>query len=254
MDHRFLFVLANLSLTAAMAQSADPCTMTGGRTALERLLEQEMHYPAEALEAGIKGEVVVGATLEANGTLKQLTIGNSLSYECDQEALRLVRMVIWQPVVAGADCSVKEHYLSVPFDPAKYKRWAKARHKAEGDPFALPVDTSMVVRTAKDLDSQVEPSITRGMAGLPTYLAQELRYPPEAFRYSLEGTVKLEFVVEPSGSLSNMHALQDVGGGCTEEAMRLMYRIPWKPGVKHGQRVRSSIQVIIRFSLPKQAR
>jgi protein TonB len=81
-----------------------------------------------------------------------------------------------------------------------------------------------------------------------------MRYPPEAFRYSLDGTVRLEFVVEPSGTLSNLHAIEDVGGGCTDEAMRLVQKIQWLPGQKAGQRVRSILQVSIRFDLPKEAR
>ncbi len=234
------------------AQSAGPCVPQGGKPSLERLFEQELVYPPVALEAGIKGEVVITALLSEQGKVVELKVGRSLSPECDAEALRVMRMVIWKPGIAGEDCSGKEHYLAVPFDPAKYKRWLKARHKFEGDVFKLSLDTSLNVRTAKEVETQVAPEIPNGMAGLPRFLSQELRYPPEAFRYSLDGTVQLEFVVEPSGSLSNMQVVKEVGGGCNDEAMRLMYRIAWRPAVRNGMRVRSVIQVSIRFDLPKE--
>ena len=236
------------------AQTEGTCVATGGKAALDRLFEQELHYPAVANEAGIKGEVVVTVHLDPQGNVRDLAVGRPLSPECDAEALRLVRMVLWRPATSGETCSGKEHYLAVPFDPTRYRKWMKARHEQAGEVFQLATDSSMAVRSTRELDQQVSPAIPNGMQGLPAYIGREMRYPPEAFRYSLDGTVKLEFVVEPTGSLSNMHAVQDVGGGCTDEAMRLMHRIAWRPGVRDGQRVRSILQVSIRFDLPKEMR
>lgn len=243
-----------LLLRAATAQTEGTCAATGGKAALDKLFEQELHYPAVALEAGIKGEVVIATTLDPDGTTRAVAVGKSLSPECDAEALRLARMIIWKPATAGERCSGREHFLAVPFEPGRYKRWLKERVKHEGDRFAAPADTGSVVHQPKQLDSQVAPTIPNGMAGLPAYISKEMRYPNEAMRYSLEGTVKLEFVVEPTGSITNMHVLQSVGGGCTDEAMRLLYRIPWQPALKDGKRVRSVLQVPIRFDLPKQMR
>lgn len=243
-----------LMLPCVQAQTEGLCIPTGGRAAVDRMLEQELNYPVVALEAGIKGDVVVAVRLDPTGKALERKVARSLSPECDTEALRVVGLVLWKPASAGEACSAKEVHITVPFDPAKQKRWLKSRHKRDGDAYALPVDSLLDVWSAKQLDRQVSPEIPNGMAGLPAYLSRELRYPQEAYRYSLEGTVTLEFVVEASGNLSNMHALQEVGGGCVEEAMRLMHRIAWKPGVRNGHRVRSSLQVSIRFTLPKEAR
>lgn len=240
--------------TTVPAQTEGTCLVTGGKGALDQLFAQELHYPQVALEAGIKGEVVVTVHLEPNGAVRDISIGRPLSPECDAEALRLVRMVLWKPATAGETCSGKDHYLAVPFEPSRNKRWLKARHAHDHEVFKLAMDTSLAVLGAKELDTQVAPQIPNGMQGLPAYIGREMRYPPEAFRYSLDGTVRLEFVVEPTGSLSNMHALQDVGGGCTDEAIRLMHRIAWLPGVRNGRRVRSTLQVSIRFDLPKEMR
>lgn len=242
----------SIFLLPLRAQTDGTCMATGGKAALEKLFEQEIHYPAVALEAGIKGEVVVTALLAPDGTVRSLVVGKSLSPECDGEALRVARMILWRPATSGELCSGKEHHLAVPFDPGRYKRWLKERVKHEGDRFAAPADTSLTVHQPKQLEAQVSPMIPNGMMGLPAYIGKEMRYPNEAMRYSLEGTVKLEFVVEPSGCISNMLVLQSVGGGITDEAMRLLYRIPWQPALKAGMRVRSVLQVPIRFDLPKQ--
>lgn len=252
---RIPFIAATaLAATCSWAQSEGTCVATGGKPALDKLFEQELQYPPAALEAGIKGEVVVAARLSPAGDVRQLSIGRSLSPECDEEALRLVGLVKWKPATAGEACAGREFFLAVPFDPGRYKRWLKDRVKHAGAVFELPADTGSEVHSAKALDRLVEPEIPNGMAGLPAYISREMRYPAEAFRYSLDGTVRMEFIVEPSGAITNMHPLQEVGGGCTEEAMRLLYRIAWRPGARNGQRVRSVLQVSIRFDLPKQMR
>ena len=204
----------------------------GGKPALDKLFEQELLYPAVALEAGIKGEVVITNHLQPDGAVKDVAVGRSLSPECDAEALRLIRMVRWKPTTAGELCSGKDHYLAVPFDPAKYKRWNKGRHARSNAVFQLPADTANTVYQAKQLDVLVAPEIPNGMQGLPRYIADHMKYPPEAYRYSIDGTVRLEFVVEPTGTLSNMQVIEDVGGGCTDEAMRLIHRMAWLPGLQ----------------------
>ncbi len=237
-----------------MAQTDGLCVPTGGTTALERLFEQELNYPPVALEAGIKGDVVVFTRVDPGGKVIAAGIARSLSSECDAEALRVMRLVVWRPATAGEACAGRDLHTAITFDPARYKRWARSRHARQDEAFKSPADTALTIHSAKQLDQQMAPLIPGGMSGLPAFIARELRYPPEAFRRSLEGTVKLEFVVEASGSLSNMHVIEEVGGGCVDEAMRLMHRIAWKPGMKSGQRVRSQIQVSIRFSLPKERR
>lgn len=251
---RVLIAACLLLPLAALPQTDGTCVATGGKAAVDKLLEQELRYPEVALEAGIKGEVVIAARLGPEGEVRSLAVGKPLSPECDQEALRLARMIVWRPATAGERCAGREHYLAVPFDPGRYKRWRKERQPRTGERFALPADTALAVLQQKQADRFVEPSIPNGMAGLPEHISKEMRYPAEAMRYSLEGTVKLEFIVEPTGAISNMHVLESLGGGCTDEAMRLIYRIAWQPAVKDGRRVRSAVQVPIRFTLPKEGR
>lgn len=254
MERIALVLLLLLGSFSGSAQTEGVCIPTGGKDALDKLFEQELNYPAVAKEAGIKGETVITLHLAPDGAVRSMEVGRPLCPECDAEALRVVRMVRWKPATAGEACTGKDIYLSVPFEPGKDKRWQKSRHTHSGGVFDLPADTALIVLGPKQLDKQIVPGIPNGMSGLPTYIGREMRYPAEAFRYSLDGTVKLEFIVEPTGSISNMQVIEDVGGGCTDEAMRLLYRIPWSPGLKNGHRVRSVLQVSIRFDLPKRTR
>jgi len=254
MTRIILMSLLALAQSAAIAQTEGLCIPTGGFGALDRLFEQELVYPAVALEAGIKGDVVIATLVDPAGRTLSVHVARSLSPECDAEALRVMRLATWRPATAGEACAGKELHIAVPFDPVRHKRWLKGRHERKDEAYNFPEDSSLVILSARQLDAQLAPLIPNGMSGLPQHIAREMRYPPEAFRRSLEGNVRLEFVVEASGAISNMLVLEEIGGGCVDEAVRLMHRIAWKPGLKNGKRVRSSIQVNIRFSLPKERR
>lgn len=86
---------------------------------------------------------MVTTFLDPSGRTLSVVIGRSLCPECDAEALRVMHQVIWLPATPGEACSGKENYISVPFDPGKYKRWVKGRHERTGKVFDLPVDTSL---------------------------------------------------------------------------------------------------------------
>ncbi len=241
--------------TLAIAQQRQEHSLPyGGMASVQFLFEQELIFPEEALSAKVKGETVVAVGVRADGTVTGIQVLRPLHPACDAEALRLISLVRWKPSTAVEDRGGAEHYLAVPFDPAKYKRWLKNRPERDSPIFELPAQLGLEVFTPRQLDSQVIPLVPGGLNGLAQHMASNMRYPEEAYRRSIEGDVKLEFTVEVSGAVSNLHALEELGGGCVAEAMRLVQRTPWLPGTKDGERVRSTAQVSIRFKLPQQGR
>lgn len=237
-----------------MAQRMEATQPKGGLAAFQHLIEQELEYPRSALEVGIKGDVTVVVGVNNDGTVQGMQVWREVCPECDAEALRLVRLIDWQPSTASAERGSADHYLVVPFDPGKYKRWLKTRPERSSPVFDLPASDSLGIYPPRGLDTQVVPLVPKGNAGLGQFLSDHMRYPEEAYRRSIEGTVKAQFVVEPSGSVSNLVIVEELGGGCTAEAIRLIYKTPWAPGTKGGERVRSTTEVSIRFTLPQQRR
>jgi len=251
---RSLITFSALLVAIPLFSQGTKAQPVGGQGAIDLLLEQDLHYPVAALEAGVKGDVIVMVHVLSDGSVTDLLVHRSLSPECDAEALRLMRLVRWQGSTADDERGTADHYLTVDFDPGKYRRWLKSRPKRDAEVFSLPASDTLVVFAPKQLYAQAAPIITGGISGLAKHMGANMRYPPEAYRYSIEGVVKLDFVVEASGAVSNMRAIEELGGGCTAEAMRLLSQVAWTPGVIGGERVRSSLQVSIRFTLPTQAR
>jgi protein TonB len=104
------------------------------------------------------------------------------------------------------------------------------------------------------VDTLAVPRIPGGLRALPQFLATNLHYPPEAFRLDIQGQVSIEFVVETSGTISNLRTLNFLGGGCDTEAMRLARTICWIPAVKNGKHVRSIMKLDIQFRLDPSRR
>ena len=96
----------------------------------------------------------------------------------------------------------------------------------------------------------VEPSFPGGDDSLYAYLAENIKYPEVARDSRIVGKVYVQFVVERNGSITNVAVKKDIGGGCGEEAERVVLSMPrWKPGKVGGRTVRSQFVLPINFIL-----
>ena len=94
------------------------------------------------------------------------------------------------------------------------------------------------------------PAFPGGEAKLMEYVGKNVKYPQIARESGIKGRVFVSFVVEPDGSVSNVKVLRGIGGGCDEEAMRVVKAMPkWKPGKQRGKAVRVSYMLPINFQL-----
>ncbi len=85
------------------------------------------------------------------------------------------------------------------------------------------------------------------------FLQTNLRYPEAAKDAGIQGTVFVSFVVEPDGSISNIQVLRGIGGGCDEEAVRVVGMMPkWEPGYQRGEAVRVQFNMPVRFVLNQE--
>lgn len=217
---------------------------------MEEFFSAELVFPPKALEKDIRGEVWLKFNVMADGSVNDLRVWKPLEHECDAEALRLAKLVQWRPATRGDIPVDAEHSLVVKFDPKDYQKRARKRRKFDTTLAALPASRSAQVFPAAHLDTPPQPVISDGTKGLPKWWQENLRYPPEALRRNIHGTLNVRFVVEPSGNISNLYAVNDLGGGCIPEAFRMLRSIQWTPGLVKDQRVRTQMEMEILFRLP----
>lgn len=94
------------------------------------------------------------------------------------------------------------------------------------------------------------PSFPGGEAKLFEYLGKNIKYPQIAKEAGISGIVYVTFVVDSNGNITEVQVLRGIGGGCDEEATRVVKNMPkWQPGKQRGKPVKVRYNLPIRFSL-----
>lgn len=93
------------------------------------------------------------------------------------------------------------------------------------------------------------PKFIGGQDAMMKYIAATVKYPDSARDKGIQGKVFVNFVVNEDGKISNVKILRGIGGGCDEEAKRVVEGMPvWEPGKQNGK------NVAVYFNLPIQFR
>ncbi len=92
------------------------------------------------------------------------------------------------------------------------------------------------------------PEFPGGMTALSDYLAKNVKYPEKAREVGIQGRVFVSFFVEKDGSLDEVKVMRSLGGGCDEEAIRVVKAMPkWIPGEQRGKPIRVYFMLPINF-------
>lgn len=87
------------------------------------------------------------------------------------------------------------------------------------------------------------------MKGGQQWLYNAIEYPEMARKVGIEGRVIVQFVVGKDGKARNVEVLRGIGGGCDEEAKRVIREAEFKPGYQRGNAVTVQMAQSIRFEL-----
>lgn len=94
------------------------------------------------------------------------------------------------------------------------------------------------------------PEFPGGEAALHQYLAENIKYPQMAKESGIQGRVFVTFVVERDGRVTDVRVMRGIGGGCDEEAIRVVQNMPkWTPGKQRGKPVRVQFNLPVKFTL-----
>jgi len=85
---------------------------------------------------------------------------------------------------------------------------------------------------------------------MQAYINSHLNYPDAARESNIDGTVSVRFVVNEDGSVSDATIIRGIGGGCDEEALRMVNgMLKWQPGKQNGIAVKVYFTLPIKFVL-----
>lgn len=94
------------------------------------------------------------------------------------------------------------------------------------------------------------PSFPGGDEARIKFLSTNIIYPQMAKESGISGTVYVTFVINEKGKVAEVKVLRGIGGGCDEEAVRVVKLMPpWNPGKQSGKPVRVQFNMPIKFTL-----
>ena len=83
-----------------------------------------------------------------------------------------------------------------------------------------------------------------------SYVAANLKYPLMARQNGIEGKVFIEFVITKDGNIADVKPVKGIGGGCDEEAVRVVLgSAKWNPGKQGGVAVNQRMVLPITFNM-----
>ncbi|PLX04762.1 MAG: hypothetical protein C0595_02110 [Marinilabiliales bacterium] len=250
MKTRFILVILVISFLSGIcyAQTSSVPSPKMNRKMYKQFIDLHLTYPEASKKAGIEGLVKIEFTTDTEGSVKSKKIIKPVSDEIDKEAMRIFNLIEWNPAFDYGIPKAGSGEFELQFKIKKYDKLVKRRGYTTLES-QYKSDTSYNIYNAKQLDTIAIPILNNEETNLYKYIYQQMQYPKQAVELGIEGKVVINFIIETNGLPSNIIVEQNVGGGCTEEALRLVSELRWIPAVKNNLAVRSKKTLFIEFRL-----
>ena len=98
--------------------------------------------------------------------------------------------------------------------------------------------------------ANVMPQFRNGEQDRIDYLMKRIKYPRSALEDGVSGKVWVKFIVSPKGELQQIEIERGIGGGCDEEVLRVVSKMPkWKPAQMMGRDVAVRMAMHVEFRI-----
>ena len=95
-----------------------------------------------------------------------------------------------------------------------------------------------------------KPDFPGGNEARIQFLQNNIIDPTAARESGIQGIVYITFIVEKDGSINDVKIVNGIGGGCDQEAIRVVKAMPkWSAGKKNGKAIRAQMNLQIQFAL-----
>ena len=227
----------------------------GGMAGWNKYLMENLRYPTNAQRKGIEGTVIVAFVVNTDGTTTDIEILRSVGGGCDEEVIRIVKgSPKWTPGMQRGTPVRTRMRLPLRFmlggtDPSRDS--TEVSLNAVPLPPATDGQDSSQEGAALFFDVvDTPPSPVGGFDAWSRHLSENLTYPTSARMKGIQGSVLVSFIVNTDGTIEGIELVQGIGGGCDEEAIRIIKSSPsWTPGMIKGKAVRTRMKIPIGFRL-----
>ena len=215
----------------------------GGEAALMKFINENLRYPAAAIENGIQGRVVVQFVVKKDGSVGDVKVIRGIDPTLDQEAIRVCKTL--PKFIPG-----KRYDNGEPVDvwftiPVIFKLDNATNNLQTDESNATIHNRELIFRHVEQM-----PEFPGGEATLMRFINENLRYPVAAIENGIQGRVMVQFVVKKDGSVDDVTVLHGVDSALDQEAIRVCKTLPkFIPGKQNGQPVNVWFTLPIFFRL-----
>jgi len=133
-------------------------------------------------------------------------------------------------------------------EDTKSEKGFNSSKKSRQKPAEIVEDQKAVFMIVEEM-----PSFPGGEAERNKFLSENIHYPQLAVENSIQGTVYISFIVKTDGHIDEVKILRGIGGGCDEEALRVVGKMPrWISGRQNGKPVNVLFNMPIYFRLTEK--
>ncbi|WP_448518793.1 TonB family protein [Rhodoflexus sp.] len=195
----------------------------------------QMPHP---IPADFNGLILIDGKESSMEELKALPVGSVKRIQVTKSTEQL----------AGYGAKGKNDVLEITTGSTPIVRNQVAQIKVDPNDIMYEASGNGLTVPGKRFDKLAEPQ--GGMQNFMTYIGKNLKYPAEARRAGVEGTVYVAFVVDEQGNLTNPKVRKGLSPELDAEALRLIQNSErWNPAESEGKKVKQSIILPISFKL-----
>lgn len=120
-------------------------------------------------------------------------------------------------------------------------------------PIQISIQSTLQQPDKQKVGATTPPSFPGGEEALRAYLEEHTVYPEEAQKQKIQGQVRITFIVQPDGQISDIAVAQGAALLLDREALRVVRSMPrWVPARREGVAVAAPMMLPIIFKLPSQ--
>ena len=222
----------------------------GGMGECMKFIGKNIKYPAEAIEKGIQGRVIIQMVVTKEGDIAEAKVVRSIDPLLDAEALRVINsMPKWKPGKQKGEAVNVKYTIPVMFRLSSPDGEVKEVKNQEGETVGVgtqaKVDENGIHMVCEEM-----PEFPGGMRECMNFLGKNVKYPATAQEKGIQGRVIVQFVVNRDGSIVEPKVVRGVDPELDAEALRLISIMPkWKPGKQKGEAVRVKYTIPVMFRL-----
>jgi TonB family protein len=131
---------------------------------------------------------------------------------------------------------------------------AKKKKKGQLSVAMAKTDSAKMVKDAHGVYNRAdkEPVFPGGEGALSNYINKNLTYPQTAIDNGTSGTLHVSFVVDEHGKVTDPQAIdgKNLGDDLVNQTLKVFSNMPaWTPGMVHGKKVKTRLEVPVTFEL-----